>query len=62
MAGEWERLELKAKCADLIGQDRRGTPRDDGFHRNFRRETREACEAVVRMMREGLDRLTRMGI
>ena len=62
MAGEWERLELKAKCADLIGRDRCGTPRDDGFHRNFRRDTGAILDDCLKIMREGLDRLTRMGI
>ena len=53
MAGEWECLELKAKCADLIGQDRRGTPRDDGFHRNFRRDTRKVLRWAVLTTRNG---------
>lgn len=61
-AGGWNRLELKCKTADLIGNDRRGTRRDDGFHRGYRREIEQQLVGAVKIMREGLDRLTRMGI
>lgn len=62
MARSWERLELKLKTADLIGRDRRGTNRDDGFHRDYRREVEAALLRVVKIMRESVDRLTRAGI
>lgn len=62
MASSWKGLDLKVKTADLIGQDRRGTCRDDGFHRGYRREIEESLERINKMMRESLDRLTRMGI
>lgn len=62
MADRWARLELKLKTADLIGRDRRGTDRDDGFYRNYRREIEAALLRVVKSMRESVDRLTRAGI
>lgn len=62
MARSWERLELKLKTADLIGCDRRGTNRDDGFHRDYRREVEAALLRVVKIMRKSVDGLTRAGI
>ncbi|MBS0367584.1 MAG: hypothetical protein JSS57_00120 [Proteobacteria bacterium] len=62
MADRWARLDLKLKTADLIGRDRRGTDRDDGFHRHYRREIEAALLRVVKSMRESVDRLTRAGI
>ncbi|MBN9695701.1 MAG: hypothetical protein J0L85_07860 [Zoogloea sp.] len=59
MVRSWERLELKLKTADLIGCDRRGTNRDDGFHRSYRREVEAALLRVVRIMRGAADELTR---
>lgn len=32
----WKQIELVLRTADLIAADRRGTRRDDGFHRNMR--------------------------
>lgn len=62
MARSWEHLELKLKTADLIGCDRRGTNRDDGFHRDYRREVEAALLRVVKIMRKSVDGLTRAGI
>lgn len=61
MASCWKRLELKLKTADLIGCDRCGTHRDDGFHRDYRREFEAALVRMVKIMRKSADGLARAG-
>jgi hypothetical protein len=48
----WKGIELHCKTRDLIAQDRAGTPRDDGFHRNRRGAFMRCAESVRDSLRK----------
>ena len=50
----WRSTELFLKTCDLIGDDRLGTRRDDGYHRNMRRRFEAMCRDFCSSMREAL--------
>lgn len=58
----WKRNELWLKTCDLIASDRRGSPRDDRFHRDMRSRFEACARSIAAEMRKSLDRLTRAGI
>lgn len=49
----WKAIELHCKTADLIAIDRKGTARDDGFHRGRREEFERCAKSFV----DGLRRI-----
>lgn len=50
----WKAIELHCKTADLIAIDRKGTARDDGFHRGRREEFERCAKYLV----EGFRRIS----
>lgn len=56
------RLKLRMKATRLIAEDREGRGRDARHLREFEREVEEGLAAMARLMKEGLKRLTAMGI
>lgn len=57
-----KRFELRRKTVRLIIEDRRANRRDATRLENWEREVEVGIREVTRMMREGLARLTAMGI
>lgn len=51
MVARERRFELKLRTAELIGWDRKGTVRDDGFHSGFRRRVEEGMRELVESLR-----------
>lgn len=50
-AAHYKRADLFLKTADLIAQDRRGTVRDQGFHRGMRRLYEDGMKALVEALK-----------
>jgi hypothetical protein len=57
-----KRFELRRKTVRLIIEDRRAAGRDATRLQNWERDVEVGIREVNRMMREGLERLTAMGI
>jgi hypothetical protein len=62
VSGASERFDLRRKTVALIARDRERVGRDARHLRDWEQLVEDAYKAMSKLMREGLERLTKMGI